>query len=91
MSSEKRGSGEHMLRPVNRAVASEPRRSFAIRAQPLPNLILVAKNLGVVLANSWASHFAPYPFELYRLPAVTKGTPTCQKVGNRSIACPLSN
>lgn len=29
---KKRGSGEHWLRPVIRAIASEPRRSLAIRA-----------------------------------------------------------
>ncbi len=34
-----RGSGERWLRPVIRSVASEHRRSIAIRALPLPNSI----------------------------------------------------
>lgn len=41
-----KGSGEHWLRPVFRALASEPRRSVAIRALPLPNSILLAKKVG---------------------------------------------
>jgi len=42
---------------------------------------------GFFPALRWASCSAPYPFELfYRLPAVTVGTPTADKICNRSIA-----
>ena len=72
-----------------RAIASEPRRSFTIRALPLPDSIMQAGKLGgsFRLYGGWASCSAPYPFELfYRLPAVTVGTPTADKICNRSIA-----
>jgi hypothetical protein len=42
-----KGSGEHWLRPVMRAIAPEPRRSLAIRALPLPDSIVLAGKLGV--------------------------------------------
>lgn len=35
-----RDSGERWLQPIIRALASEPRRSIAIRALPLPNSVL---------------------------------------------------
>ncbi len=60
---ETKGSGEHWLRPVVRAIASEPRRSFALRALPLSNSTLLARKLGFSPALSWASRSAPYPFE----------------------------
>lgn len=43
---QNKGSGEHWLRPVMRAIASEPRRSLAIRALPLPDSIVLAGKLG---------------------------------------------
>jgi hypothetical protein len=42
-----KGSGEHWLRPVIRAIASEPRRSLAIRAWPLPDSTLLAGTGGL--------------------------------------------
>lgn len=44
---QNKGSGEHWLRPVMRAIASEPRGSLAIRALPLPDSIVLAGKLGV--------------------------------------------
>jgi hypothetical protein len=85
--SKKRGSGEHLLlRPVIRAIASEPRRSCAIRAPPLPNSIPLAATLGVVLAKSWASHFAPYPFELSPPARRHKGNAHMSE-GRQSLHC----
>jgi hypothetical protein len=90
---QNKGSGEHGLRPVMRALASEPRRSFAIRALALPDSIVLAGKTGgdFFPAIRWASCSAPYPLELfYRLPAVTLGTPTAEKIDNRSIVNLLS-
>lgn len=75
-----------------RAIASEPRRSLAIRALPLPDSIVLAGKLGVFPGYSAGvpilrrilSSFSP-------LPAVAVGAPTGQKIDNRSIANLLSN
>jgi len=72
------------------AIASEPRRSFAIRARPLPDSILLTKKLGVLLVIRGRSALRRILSSLHRLPAVAKGTPTCQKDGNRSITFLLS-
>jgi hypothetical protein len=78
--------------PCLRAIASEPRRSFAIRALPLPDSILLAgKSGGFARLFPWASCSVPYPFELFTACPVTDKTPTGQRVGNRSIAFLLSN
>lgn len=86
---QNKGSGEHWLRPVMRAIASEPRRSLAIRALPLPDSVVLAGKLGV-----FPGYSAGVPILrriLYRLPAVAVGAPTGQKIDNRSIANLLSN
>jgi hypothetical protein len=75
-----------------RATASEPRRSLAIRALPLPDSIVLAGKLGVFPAIPWASQFCAVSFRAFhRLPAVAVGTPRGQKIDNRSIANLLSN
>jgi hypothetical protein len=80
------------LGPSSGSLASEPRRSLAFRALPLPNSILLAKELG-----GFSGYFVGVPLRavsfraFHRLPAVAKRTPTNRKVGNRSIAFPLNN
>jgi hypothetical protein len=70
-----------------RAIAPEPRRSLAIRALPPPESIVLAGKLGVFPAIPWASCFCAVSFRAFhRLPAVAVGTPTAQKIDNRSIA-----
>lgn len=74
-----------------RAIASEPRRPVAIRALPLPNSILLARNWGFprlfrgrpILCRILSSFFACPPSQI--------GTPTGQKADNRSLAYLLSN
>jgi hypothetical protein len=86
---QNKGSGEHWLRPVMRAIASE---SLAIRALPLPDSIVLAGKLGVFPAIPRASQFCAVSFRAFqRLPAVAVATPAAQKIDNRSIANLLSN
>jgi hypothetical protein len=63
----KRGSGECWLRPPFRQYTGPSLRTFqrsvAIRTQPLPNSILLAETDYHLPLFSWASRFAPYPFE----------------------------
>ena len=79
---QNKGSGEHWLRPVMRAIASEPRRSLAIRALPLPDSIVLAGKLGVFSRLfRGRPNSAPYPFELFTAcPPSQSGRPQVRKL-----------
>lgn len=64
-----------------RAVASEPRRSFAIRALPLPDSMVLAGQLGGCFRLFRGRPVLRHPFELsYRLPAAAVRTPQLRKL-----------